>query len=75
MGVYIDMEMPQNCPSCPFNSRAWYENSHLCLASNRQITVNLSTGFDDNCPLAPVPPHGRLIDADAFFKDICDSLN
>jgi len=23
----------------------------------------------------PVPPHGRLIDADAFFKDICDSLN
>ena len=22
----------------------------------------------------PVPPHGRLIDADAFFKDICNSI-
>lgn len=22
-----------------------------------------------------VPPHGRLIDADAMFKDICDSIN
>ncbi len=22
------------------------------------------------CPLVPVPPHGRLIDADAFFDDL-----
>jgi hypothetical protein len=22
-----------------------------------------------------IPPHGRLIDADEFFKDICNSLN
>ena len=64
MGVYIKgMEKPKNCPSCPFNSRAWYEDSHLCLASNKQIKVNLNTGSDDNCPLVPVPPHGRLIDA------------
>lgn len=23
----------------------------------------------------PVLPHGRLIDADAMYKDICDSIN
>lgn len=22
-----------------------------------------------------IPPHGRLIDADAMFKDICDDIN
>ena len=30
----------------------------------------------EDCPLVEVPePHGRLIDADAMFKDICDSIN
>lgn len=23
----------------------------------------------------PIPPHGRLINADAMFKDICDDIN
>ena len=75
MGVYINgMEMPQRCPSCPFNSRAWYEESHLCLAKNEQIKVNLNTGFDDNCPLVNVPPHGRLIDADDLANSITGAI-
>ena len=29
----------------------------------------------DRCPLIPVPDHGRLIDADAFEKDQCNSCD
>ena len=24
----------------------------------------------DNCPLVPVPPHGRLVDADALHEEL-----
>lgn len=69
-GVYIKgMEMPKNCPSCPLNYRAWYADSHLCLANNKQIKVNLNIGFDENCPLVPVPAHGRCIDLDSIPKE------
>lgn len=29
----------------------------------------------DDCPLIEIPKHGRLIDADAFFEDICNDIN
>lgn len=58
------MEMPKSCGECYVG---------FC----KQIGCELSIGFDDykisrhpNCPLVPVPPHGRLIDADALLDDL-----
>ena len=54
MGVYINgFPLPNNCGACPLRL-AWCRERIYIL--NRP----------DRCPLVPVKPHGRLIDADAF---------
>ena len=65
MGVYIKgMEMPKSCYFCEMYEADLY----WCSAAKRDID-----SFDDYdnrssfCPLVPVPPHGRLIDADALI--------
>ena len=70
MGVYIKgMEMPKECRKCRFEVRGY------CVASDR---MDNRTRFVDDapkkawCPFIPVPPHGRLIDADVFFKFVED---
>lgn len=45
------MEMPKNCGTCPLRRG---DCSQRIYMEKRP----------DNCPLVPVPPHGRLIDAD-----------
>lgn len=52
MGVYIkDMEMPTSCAFCRFSGAYCYakgdEDAHSTLP----------------CPLIPIQPHGKLIDA------------
>ena len=67
MGIYIKgMEMPESCWDCYFqdcgNCRLnAYKVVDKCIIEGR---------IDDDCPLVPVQPHGRLIDADA----LCDLL-
>ena len=39
-----------------------------CFVGDRTICSN-------NCPLVEIPPHGRLIDADAFEKSECHSCD
>lgn len=61
MGVYIKgMEMPRDCISCCFSDG----ECGVCDVDKK--------GHDPNnpadCPLTPVPPHGRLIDADALAE-------
>lgn len=66
MGLYIDMEMPQNCQSCNFY------NGLGCEATGRMFSLlyNVATRRSD-CPLIEVSePHGRLIDADAVFDNL-----
>lgn len=70
MSLYINgMEMPESCFNCPF----MYART-LC-AANHKIQ------FDDEdytelkgryigCPLIEIPPHGRLIDAEAMEKSL-----
>ena len=56
------MEMPERCGKCRF-----------ATAFECEVTKNFITTFNVrqvDCPLFPVPPHGRLIDADAFKKYI-----
>lgn len=63
MGVYINMEMPESCIKCKLCV------SYKCVPTGE---IRWSDEFDydskrfENCPLVPVPEHGRLIDADAL---------
>lgn len=73
MSVLIKgMEMPPDCEKCPFFD---YEEG-FCFASVikgksgwYEYVLRLGgikDGRHDDCPLVEVPPHGRLIDADAL---------
>lgn len=79
MGIYLsNMEMPTNCEKCPFLD---YEEG-FCFASGAEgksgwyeFTLRPGEIKDrrhDDCPLVPVPPHGRLIDADALITTFCE---
>lgn len=54
------MKKPKNCDWCPFFLKNRHDrgDDSLCRASLKEAK--------DGCPLIPVPPHGRLIDADAL---------
>jgi hypothetical protein len=59
MGVYIKgIEMSKSCGNCFFDTHC--DNWRL---------RNWGAPPPDDCPLVPVPPHGRLIDADALEQD------
>ena len=62
-GIYIPgMEMPTSCDICPFciSNKHDRGDDSLCRASGKEAKCG--------CPLVPVPDHGRLIDADDFFR-------
>lgn len=72
MGIYIPgMEMPKSCGKCKafVCYRQWAGDTGDCFCG---ITKNdaEADGKNADCPLIPVPDHGRLIDADA----LCDKL-
>ena len=61
MGIYIKgMEMPTTCGKCKI------KNAIKCNRWELVRSVLLDRHRD--CPLVPVPPHGRLIDVDAPMR-------
>ena len=71
MGVYIkNMEMPKSCGYCPMLDD--YGDYPVCNLTKEQRGYNFPVAVKrmDKCPLIPVPPHGRLIDADAFAAEM-----
>lgn len=55
MSVLIKgMEMPKSCLNCRFHKSIYCTLTDIC------------TNTAQGCPLVSVPPHGRLIDADAL---------
>ena len=81
MSVYIPgIEMPTSCSRCPMLEGDRMDG--LCHAASRWLDddefwtwyVYPEGDMDDskpcNCPLVPVPPHGRLIDADALRQSM-----
>lgn len=65
MSVLIKgMEMPKDgCKDCIFVNRKWCGD--ICPFLKRGVTGNVERGgFQTDCPLVSVPPHGRLIDGD-----------
>ena len=68
MGVYIKgREMPNNCQECVcINDEYFY-----CQAVGRQPQdENVVSRRPNWCPLVEVPPHGDLIDAFAFRREM-----
>ena len=56
------MEMPESCWRCCLSQL--YEKPRAMLVCEITHEEVLRNKIDGNCPLVPVPPHGRLIDAD-----------
>lgn len=76
MSVLIKgMEMPTNCRKCSLylqsmdSERNVYEN---CAVTAKSYNWGLTTRPLD-CPLVEIPPHGRLIDADALINAIVNT--
>ena len=68
MSVLIKgMEMPIKCEDCP----CFYPEYNECNAIVGRWVDGKGTPPSD-CPLVPVPPHGRLIDADALITTFCE---
>lgn len=74
-----NMKMPNNCMACPMVTG--YELSNGEKIINSSVFCKLKKEFRPigekylpDCPLIPVPPHGRLIDADAFLDLVNDSM-
>ena len=63
------MEMPKNCESCPCKTADAFGGLG-CQATGYIPLRKANQDRPDNCPLVPVPPHGRLIDADALMDAI-----
>ena len=63
MAVYIKgMEMPTDCHNCPLG----FGGGCYCGTSADEYMCP-DHGRSEWCPLVLVPPHGRLIDADALM--------
>ena len=61
--LIVGMEMPESCQHC-FASD---DESRFCKAAKEYIPM---LGKPKFCPLVPVPPHGRLIDADKEMERV-----
>ena len=73
------MEMPKRCIDCPCEY-----DCILCKATGNQFMYRSEAngGYVDfcdtrmpDCPLIELPPHGRLIDADALMLIIKDYID
>lgn len=77
MGFYVDLEMPKDCPMCPFANYDMFNTFSGCnITSGKRWAVKNDKDYAESstrpdwCPLIEVPePHGRLIDADALINE------
>lgn len=70
MSVLIKgIEMPQSCYDCSFQHPCKHdEDKDYCVVIDDFLyCYNMEA---NNCPLVEIPPHGRLIDADAVLNAI-----
>ena len=64
MSVLIKgMKMPTNCCQCPVNMEVC-KRGYKYLLKHPELYDKRA----DDCPLIELPPHGRLIDADAVLR-------
>ena len=75
MSILIkNMEMPTTCRDCRLSTFTNFDSMPFCNITMDDICFNdWETKRCDNCPLVPVPQHGKLIDADAFIEK-CEEM-
>ena len=70
-GIYIKgMKMPSKCGICPCLGTDDPDIRYYCCLDYEIEGVSFNSKPKD-CPLVPVPDHGRLIDADVLIFDRC----
>jgi hypothetical protein len=70
MGVYIKgMETPKSCRDCRFCCGQANTDYGVCAWCDVDGKARDAYTMQD-CPLVPVPPHGRLIDAYALVDTL-----
>ena len=60
------MEMPESCHKCEFIDILPTCPCRKMEDGDFWYNVSLAVDVHKDCPLVPVPPHGRLTDADAL---------
>ena len=74
-GIYIPgMEMPKDCGHCPLNklNTEYGGLVYECIITGHYLDDGYEGTIMSNCPLIPVPDHGRLIDADKLIEVIIE---
>lgn len=84
MSVLIKgMEMPTSCTRCIFSGWSNLYQFRCVLQKDEPVLYDcrhdksiavVMDGRADKCPLVPVPPHGRLVDADRIINLLCETL-
>lgn len=77
-GIYIPgMEMPKNCFDCPLFDDVYTDadgdDDYSCGLGVPLDYYQASGKTKKNCPLVPIPPNGRLIDADLIMEKLKES--
>lgn len=74
MSVLIKgMEMPETCRDCRLSTVIAFDKRPLCDALVQYMSYGeWETKRLDNCPLIPIPPHGRLGDLDRLEQMFVD---
>jgi len=76
VSVYIpNMEMPSKCSDCDFAIET-YDGSgvYACIITEERLVKLHWNKRREDCPLVPIPPHGRLIDLDMLIKEINERI-
>lgn len=70
MSILIkDMEVPKRCCECRLSTCHSFKERPLCDVLVKYMSYGeWEAKRLDDCPLVPVPPSGRLIDADEFYE-------
>ena len=65
------MEMPKSCWVC------YFQDCGNCLLNAHKVVDKciIEDRLDEDCPLVPVPPHGRLIEDEAVREQIDEWLD
>ena len=72
--ILIDMKFPECCFSCGLSHSAFYRCLG-CSLTGKTITADRAEKMRmKDCPLVELPPHGRLIDADALKTLVFEAL-
>lgn len=68
MSYIVPKEIPNCCGRCPcFHAEKLMYCQAVKADKDKRIYAPYGEGRPDWCPLIKIPPHGRLIDADALW--------